>query len=490
MLLTMGIALYTSRIVLSTLGVEDFGIYNAVGGIVSMFGFINSSMAICTQRYLTFELGRGNSEALNRIFSSSLIILGIFSLLILLIAETIGLWFLYEEMNIPVNRMDATLWVFHFSILTALVNIMSVPYNATLIAYERMSAFAYISVFEVVLKLIIVFLLQVGIFDKLKLYAVLIFSVQLGIRMIYSSYCSRNFKETKFRFLFDKKLLKDMLSFVGWNLWGSCAGIAFTHGLNILLNIFFGPVVNAARAIAFQVQSAVTQFASNFQTAINPQITKTYASGELKYMHILIYSSSKLTFFFLLLLSLPFFVETDTILYIWLKIVPDNTVVFVRLILCITIIDSVANPLMVSAAATGKVRIYQSVVGGILLLILPISYIVLKCGGNPSSVFVVHLCICILVFIVRLYIVSSMIGLIITDYLQKVILKCIIVGGVSIILPVLFKNLLPDTFISFVFVCIICLLSVLACSYSYGLDIPERQFVLSKVSNFFSKFKR
>lgn len=490
MFLTMSVALYTSRVVLATLGVEDYGIYNAVGGIVTLFGFINSSMAASTQRYLTFELGRGNSDALNRIFSSSLIIHGLLSLLIFFLAETVGLWFLYTKMIVPVTRMEAALWVFHFSILTTLVSIMSIPYNATLIAHERMSAFAYISIIEVVLKLLIVYLLQVGEFDKLKLYAILMFTVQLGIRMIYGFYCSRHFMETKFRFVLDRKLFRDMLSFAGWNLWGSCASIAFTQGLNILLNIFFGPVVNAARGIAVQVQSAVIQFAFNFQNALNPQITKSYASNNFNYMHSLIYRSSKLTFFLLLFLSLPIFVETETILTLWLKTVPDYTIAFVRLMLCVAIIDAVANPLMVSAAATGKVKVYQSVVGGILLSILPISYVVLKCGGNPASVFVVHLCICVIAFAVRLYIVRPLIKLVVADYVRKVILRCISISGISIVIPILIKDILPNAMLSFVIVCFTCVLSVLLCSFCWGLDTGERQFIASKVYGIISKIKR
>lgn len=491
MFLTMIVSLYTSRVILAVLGVEDFGIYNAVGGIVAMFGFINSSMAVSTQRYLTFELGRGDIETLNHIFSSSLIIHGLLSLLIILLSETIGLWFLYAKMIIPIERMDAAFVVYQFSILTTVISIMSVPYNAILIAYERMSAFAYISVIEVILKLLIVYLLQIGEFDKLKLYAVLMFIVQLCIRLVYGFYCGRYFKkEVKFRFLLDKKLFQDMLSFAGWNLWGSCASIAFTHGINILLNMFFGPVVNAARGIAVQVQFAVGAFSTNFQNALNPQITKSYAVGDFTYMHSLMYRSSKFTFFLLLFLTLPIFIETKIILAFWLNTVPDYTVAFVRLLLCITILDAVANPLMVSAAATGKVRRYQSVVGAILLSILPISYFILKLGGNPVSVFVVHLCICMLAFVVRLYIVHNLVEFVMFDYVRKVIFRCLSVGVMSVILPILLNNILPATLFSFIGVCIACLISVSFCTFRWGLSVMERQFIVNKILKYISEKRK
>lgn len=490
MFLTMLVSLYTSRVVLNALGVEDFGIYNVVGGVVSMFGFINTAMAASTQRYLTFELGRENAEQLFKVFSTSVQIHACIALLIVLLAETIGLWFLYHKMTIPAGRMDAALWVYQFSILSTVVLIMSVPYNASIIAHERMSAFAYISVVEVVLKLGIVYVLLIGSFDKLKLYALLMFGVQLGIRLIYGRYCRRHFEETVYRRIWDKKLFKAMLGFASWNLWGNGAAILFTQGVNILLNLFFGPAVNAARGVAVQVQHAMSQFSYNFQTAINPQITKSYAVQDYGYMHNLIFKSSKLTFFLLLLLSLPVMLETETILSLWLKTVPDYTVVFIRLMLCVTIIDATANPLMVSAAATGRVRLYQGVVGGILLCILPVSYLVLKLGGSPSSVFVVHLCICVMAFTVRLYIIRPMIQLPLDRYWNEVILKCLSVAAVSFIVPLAVKGLLPEGILSFLTVCMACVMSVSLISFYGGLNKSERAFVREKIWQVISKFKR
>lgn len=493
MLFLMAVSLYTSRVVLNTLGVEDFGIYNVVGGVVAMFSFINGAMSTGTQRFLTFEIGRKDINRLKNVFSTSIVIHGLISLLVIILAETIGLYFFYEKLVIPADRINAALWVYQLSILSAIIMIMSVPYNAIIVAHEKMNAFAYISVLEIVLKLAIVYLLMIGRIDKLKLYAILIFLVQLTIRLVYSSYCNRHFKEAKFhKSLFNNKLFHEMIVFSIWNLWGGCAAIAFTQGLNILLNMFFCPTVNAARGIAVQVQNAIAQFSQNFQMALNPQITKSYATGDLTYMHSLIYRSSKFTFFLLLLLSSPVMLETETLLCLWLKNVPEYTVIFLRLMICVTIIDAVANPLMVSAAATGKVKVYQGVVGGILLCILPISYIALKLGGNPASVFIVHLCVCIIAFIVRLLIIRPMIKLILSDYIKKVILNCLTTGTIALIIPLFIKYSLTQApvWLTFFIVCCTSILSVILCTFFGGLTVSERQFVLNKLSALRYKLKK
>lgn len=490
MLFMMIVNLFTSRVVLNTLGIDDFGIYNVVGGVVSMFGFINAAMSTSTQRYITFELGKGNFTKLQCIFSTSINIHALISVLIFLLAETIGLWFLYYKMVIPSGRLDAAFWVYQLSVFSTIVAVMSVPYNATIIAHERMSAFAYISVLETVLKLLIVYLLMIGNWDKLIFYAFLIFCVQLIIRFVYGVYCHFHFVESRYHWNMDKVLFKEMTNFAGWNFIGSCAGIAFTQGVNLLLNMFFGPAVNAARGIAVQVQAAVTQFSGNFQMALNPQITKSYAVGDLQNMHSLVYRSSKFTFFLLLLLSLPVMIETKNILNMWLDVVPNYTVSFIRLMLCTSIIDSVAGALMVSAAATGRVRLYQSVIGGILLLILPVSYIVLKFGGNPVSVFWVHLCICIIAFIIRLFIIRPLIKISLSVYIRQVVMRCIGVGIIASCFPLFAYITLSNTTSAFLSVCLISVISTLMASYWVGLNKIERVFIQDKIRIFYHKLKK
>lgn len=480
MLFMMIVSLYTSRIVLGTLGIEDFGIYNVVGGIVAMFTFLNGAMATSTQRYLTFELGReGNIEQMKKVFNTSIIIHALISISILLLAETIGLWFMYSYMTIPESRMDAALWVYQFSILSMIVLVMSVPYNACIIAHEKMKAFAYISVLEVILKLLVVYILVFGAIDKLKLYAILIFCVQLLIRFIYGDYCRRHFKETHIQFVLNKKMLKEMTGFAGWNLVGSISFLGVVQGLNILLNIFFGPAVNAARGIAVQVQGTISNFSTNFQTALNPQITKSYANEDLDYMHQLIFKSAKYSFLLLFFLSLPLMIEMQQILGWWLKIVPDHTVNFTRLVLISTMIDCMANSLIVSAQATGRVRAYQICVGGILLLIVPLSYVCLLFIDIPEIVFIVNIFISLCAQIVRLYLLRKLISLNVYDYFKEVILKVISVSLLSVIIPLFIYFLLEPSLIRFVLVVGSCVISTGISIYFYGLKNTERKYVVN-----------
>lgn len=488
MLFMMAVQLYTSRVVLNTLGVEDYGIYNVVGGIVAMFGFLNSAMTTSTQRYITYELGKGNFERLKQVYTTSVNIHVIISIIVVILVETVGIWFLYNKMVIPADRMTAAMWVLQLSVLTTVIAIMSYPYNAAIVAHEKMSAFAYISVLEVVLKLAVVYLLTIWDFDKLILYAILIATIQLGIRFCYSGYCAKHFPETKYHFYWDKPLFEEMLGFAGWNLWGNLAGILFTQGLNMLLNVFFGPVVNAARAVAVQVQNAIQQFSSNFQMALNPQITKSYAVGQLCEMHKLIYRSSKFTFFLLFTLCLPVVIEAPIILEIWLKTVPDYTVIFLRIMIATMIIDATANPLMVSAAATGNVKVYQSVVGGILLAILPISYIVLKLGGAPWSVFLVHFCVCCTAYITRLFIIRPLIQLRVHTFVSEVIIRCLLVAVIAVVIPLSAHIFMPNSIITSLFVIAISVICASMSSFYIGLDKHEREVILTKAKTVIAKF--
>lgn len=490
MMFIMAVQLYTSRVVLNTLGVVDYGIYNVVGGIVTMFAFLNGAMVTSSQRYITFELGKGNIQRLKEVFTTCVQIHLFISLIIILLGETVGLWFLYEKMVIPEERFTAAMWVYQLSILTMCVQVMSVPYNSDIVAHEKMSAFAMISVVEVVLKLLIVYMLVIGDYDKLILYAILITVVQLFIRYLYTRYCNRHFAESRLIRVYDKVLIKEIGKFMGWNIWGNLATTLYGTGINLLLNVFFGPVVNAARAVAVQAETAIAQFSSNFLMAVNPQITKLYAQNNLKEMHILIFRASKFTFFLLLTLSMPVIIETESILTLWLKIVPDYTVIFLRLLLCIVIINSVAHPLMTAVAATGDVKLYQSLIGGILLSIVPISYIVLRLGASPESVYLVHLLVCIVAFITRLLVVKPLIKLSLRQYFVSVFLPCFIVMIVSMPLCLLVKSMLPSSFAAIFIVCAVCVLTTICSSYLFGLTSGERQFVHAKYLETVHKFYR
>lgn len=490
MLLTMAVSLYTSRIVLNTLGVEDFGIYNVVGGFVTMFGFLNSAMASATQRFLSFEIGRKDLIQLRNVFSMSVNIHFIIAFVILLLAETIGLWFVNTQLTIPPERMIAAQWVYQFSILALMVNIVSVPYNAIIIAHERMNVFAWVSILEVSLKLLIVFMLVWFGFDKLKLYAVLVFGVALVIRLIYGFYCSYNFRESKFRYYWDKPLFKTLINYAGWNLWGSIAGILYGQGVNILLNIFFGPIVNAARGIAYQVRGAVNQFVFNFQMAMRPQIIKSYASNDLKYMHQLIYQGAKYSFFLLLALSLPILLETEIILKLWLKIVPEYTVIFTQLIIINILIDSISGPLMTAAQASGKIKLYQGVVGGLLMLNLPISYLFLKLGHQPEVTLYISIIMSIVALIVRLKIVSQLVNLSITDYIKNVIFPIIPVIILSFIIPYVIINLITENFIRLLITGFSSITCTFITIYLFGLRKDEKEFLKKKIAQLTLQLKK
>lgn len=477
----MAVSLYTSRVVLSTLGIDDYGIYNVVGGFIGMFAFLNGAMAGCTQRFITIAIGKGDEQNLKKVFSTCVITHGMIALIVFILAETIGLWFVLEKLVIPETRMTAAMVVYQCSIVSTMVMIMSFPYNADIIAHEKMSAFAYISIFEAFANLGVVYLLYIGLFDKLAFYAVLLMIVKVSVIVVYRIYCKRHFVESVFRWLFDKRLLTEMLSFTGWNLWGGIAGTLMGQGINVLLNIFFGPTVNAARGIAVQVQSAVQMFATNFQTALNPQMMKSYAAGELQIMHMLLFRSAKFTFMLLLCLMLPLILEIDTVLGLWLKEVPKYTNIFVCLMLCISMVDAVSNPFMTASAATGKVKVYQSVVGGILLMIVPLAYIPLKLGAEPYSVFIVHLTIAIIAFITRIFIIRKLIDLSIKEYLMNAILPCLKVALPSIFISLAIKMSLPNELVYSIIVGVITLIMVPITSCLFGLTENERQFVLSKI---------
>lgn len=488
MLFTMAISLFTSRVILNTLGVEDYGIYNVVGGVVAMFGFINGSMTSATQRYITFALGKEDKNRLQKVFSTTLQIHTLIAGIIVLLGETIGLWFLYNIIQIPADRMDAAFWILQCSIMSTVIMIISVPYNADIIAHEKISAFAYLSILEVILKLAIVYMLVVFPFDKLIVFAFLMLAVQLLIRFCYSIYCNRHFEETKYKHVCDKDLFKEMTEFAGWSMFGNLSAVLYGQGLNVLLNVFFGPVVNAARAVALQVQNSIQGFVGNFQMAINPQITKTYARGDMSDMHKLMFRSARFSFFLLFFLSLPVLFETNFILTIWLKTVPENTVTFLRIIICTSLIYSLANPLIIANQATGKVKKYQAVCGTILLLILPISYVCLLLGCPAYTVFIVHFIIESVTQVARMIMLRPLIGIRLRDYFQHIYAKVLLVVAVSVFLPSLAYFNMEDNFLRFLSVGTLCVISVSASVYILGLSSNERTLIKAKAIAILSKF--
>lgn len=480
MLFLMIISLYTSRIVLNALGVEDFGIYNVAGGVVAMFSILSGSLSAAISRFITYELGKNNILKLKVIFSSAITIQIGLGIVIVFFAETIGIWFLNTQMNIPIERMVAANWVLQFSIITFIINLISVPYNAVIIAHEKMSAFAYISIFEAIGKLLIAYLITISPIDKLIFYAILMCVVAIAIRLLYGYYCKRHFDECRFHFIWNKQIFQQIFSFAGWNFIGASSAVLRDHGGNIIINLFCGPTVNAARGIAFQVNNAIQGFVSNFMTALNPQITKSYAVKNYTYMMTLIFQGARLSFYMLLLLSLPIIINTHYLLTLWLNTVPEHTVLFVRLVLIFAMSESISGPLITAMLATGNIRNYQIIVGGLQMLNLPISYILLSLGAIPETVLIVAVLISQCCLMARLYMLKKMIKLKIKDYLKKVYFNIITVSIIAIILPICMQERLAENFINFLLSSLICMLCTYLSIYYIGCSYEERKFIYNK----------
>jgi len=480
MLFTMTVSLYTSRIVLNTLGVSDFGIYNIVGGVVVLFSFLNNAMSSATQRFLNFEIGKNDFVQLRKIFCISMNVHVSIAFIVFILAETIGLWFLNTQLNLPLDRMNAANWVYQFTILTFIISILQVPYNATIIAHERMSFYAYVSIVEVSLKLSAVFLLQYLGYDKLKLYAVLICAVALIIITIYKLYCNKKFESSRYIFIWDASLYKQLLSFSGWSLFGSVANVGKTQVINILINIFCGVLVNAAMGITNQVSATLNGFVSNFQLAFNPQIVKSYAANDKEYLMSLIFKTSKYSYFLLFILSLPILLNTEYILKLWLKIVPEYTVQFCQLTIIYLLIESISGPLWMSVQATGKIKSYQIVISSLLLLNVPFSYILLKLNFIPYSVVLVSIGIGILALLIRIIFLRSLINLPIIQFLREVILIIFIVTILSIPLPFI-ESFYLDGFRRLIITSTTAIISLVLILYFIGLDINEKKYVKIRI---------
>lgn len=490
MLLTMGVAFYTSRVVLNALGVEDYGIYNVVGGVVAMFSFLTGMFTSATQRFLNYEMGLGNRKRLNEILSMSITLNTMIAVLIVLVSEIVGLWFINHKLVIPVDRLMAAHWVFQFSLLTMAVTIISTPYNAVIIANERMDVFAYISIIEVILKLGVAVIIASCGGDKLIVYGALLLFVALIIRGIYSVYCKRKFQECRYRFYWDKTLFREMGAFAGWNMYGNFAFVMITQGVNMLLNMFFGPVVNASRAIAVQVQTAIQGFSANFMMAVNPRITQDYAQGEKESMFRLVCVSAKLSFYLLLILIIPVLIETETLLKLWLKQVPEYSVVFVRLTLIQTLIGILTNPLQTAIQATGRMKKYQLLTGTLTLMNIPISYFLLCYGSDAPVVLVVYNVItCIMVFVL-LYLLNDIIDFPISLFVKKVLMPAL---GVLFVVSFASVPLLYVTNSLAVYMqLIIRVLWVVCISFfaiwKFGLAIGEKMFLKQYLSIIKSRF--
>lgn len=487
MILLMLVSLYTSRVILNSLGIDDYGIYNVVGGVVTMFTMLSGSLTAAITRFITFDLGKGDLDKLIKTFSASVTIQVILALIVFVLAETLGLWFMNTQLIIPEGRLVAANWCYQYSIVTFVINLISVPYNSAIIAHEKMSAFAYISIFEAIGKLVIAIAITVSPIDNLIFYGFLVAILAIIIRLIYGWYCKKNFEECHYKFIWDKELLKQMFSFAGWNFIGSSAVILRDQGGNIILNMFFGPAVNAARAISVKVNSVVSGFVTNFMTAMNPQITKSYASGDIDYMMKLLTQGAKLSFYMLLLISLPILLNTNYLLILWLKQIPDHTVLFVQLTLLLAMHECLAYPLTTAMLATGKIKKYQIVAGGLNMLNLPVAYLCLRVGCSPESVVVVAIAFSFLVQIARLVLLKSMINLNVGEFIVKVYGNIAIVSAVAIALPYFLNSVFEECLLRFLLISALAIITTIASAFFVGFTNEERHLVSSKVISIINK---
>lgn len=477
--------LYTSRVVINTLGIADYGVYNIVGGVVAMFSVVSATLTGTTQRYLTFELGKKERRRSLDVFGAALNIHLALSLILLLLFETLGLWFLNVYLNIPEGRLVATNWVYQFSLFTFLLNILSSPYNACIIANEKMGAFAYISILEVSLRLTAVLLLVYSPFDQLIFYSFLLFLVALLIRTVYVFYCKKNFAEAVYSFPRDKMLYKNMAGFAGMTFLGGLANILSNHGVNILYNIFFGVTVNAARGISVQVQSALTKFVVDFTTAINPQITKSYASNDINRSMDLVYKGAKFAFFLMLLLSLPIMAKAPYILTLWLKQYPDYTVAFVNLTLILAMTEVLSNTLTTAIFATGKIKRFCLWIGGLRIFNLPLCYLILKMGFSPVYAFYEIIVMNIVLLFVRVLVVSKLTNTNGWDYVRNVISRVVIVGAIASCITYLLNQIIPDSIIGVLVLTACSCIATATIIFLLGLKETEKRLIISFVKTKF-----
>lgn len=490
MFVMMAVGLFTSRVILDALGASDYGIYNVVGGLVTMFSVLTGAMSVATSRFLTFALGLGDKEQLRKTFVTAVNIHLLIAVAMIVIAEVAGIWFLNHKLNIPADRMEAANIVLQFSIATFVINLINVPYSSSIISHERMGIYAYFTLYDVFVKLIIVYALYVSPVDRLVIYALLLCLANLTTQIIYWIYCKRQFEECRYSFSLDKTLLKKMFGFIGWAFWGNAAVVAKDQGMTLLLNIFCGTLVNAAQGVANQVNAMVNRFVTNFMTAVNPQITKQYAAGEYESMNRLIIRSTKFSAFLMLVLIVPIIVNIDDLLGLWLVKVPMHTSSFVSLILFYSFVDCFTGGLITGILANGKIKVYEIALTIIYALNIACAYIVLRLGMSPESLYGLLIFFKVIVLGVQLVLGRKMFTLPLRIYLAamlRYVLPVLALGIILILIPWhLFNNIFARMACSIVIVEVLLLVAVIL----VGLEGNERAFIFNKVKEITNKIKK
>ncbi len=486
----MAIGLYTSRKLLLELGVTDYGICNVVGGLVSMFLMVSDSLSMAISRFITFSIGKFDEAKRNAVFCSTIVVQLVLIILFILIAETLGLWFFNNKLNIPANRIDASIVLYQLSIVSFCINLISIPYNAVIIAHEKMSAFAFISLYEATAKMATVFILSYTTIDKLVMFAILSCVVGLSIRLIYGFYCKKNFIECKFHFIFERNILSEILKFSGWNFLGTSAIILRVQGGNILLNLFFGPSVNAAKGISNQVNSMLHSFVANFTTALNPQIIKNFANGEMQHMNNLMMYGAKFSCFIMIILGTPFIIDIDYILHLWLGNVPEHSALFVRLIIIYTLFETLSVPIATGIVATGKIKYFEITSTCVELLNLPIAYILFHLGYFPETITLVFLVIAQLTLAIKLYFIHKATGFPLMEYIKNAYFRCIVVAALSCVPPYITYKLMNFSFCRLSVICLISWFSSCVLIYFLGCGKKEQKLIKEKAKQIYFKLKR
>lgn len=486
----MFISIYTSRIVLEALGVDNYGINNVVGGVVGMFSIISGPLTGSISRFLTFALGEENKEKLQKVFSLSINIQIFIGLIVIFIAEIIGVWFINNKLNIPPDRLIAAHWVFQLSLISFFIGLVNVPYGSCLVAHERMGVFAYMTIIDVVIKLLFAYAIFVTPFDKLITFAVLNVSVGIIMRIIYGIYCVRNFDECRYKWTtFDKSLAKEMTSFAWWGFFGNTAWMFNTQGVNILINMFFGVAFNAARGVAGQIEGAVMGFVGNFTTALNPQIIKSYASGDTKYLFSLICRGAKYTFFLILFFMIPVCLEADTLLSLWLKEVPPDSALFLRLSVMCTITTQFGGTAYNAIMATGKVRIYHITVTVIGCLVFPLTWVAYKIGLPVEATYYIFAPIYLILIGVRLLFLKKLMDFQIIYFVKEAIVPSLMVLIFSLIFPIIVVLSFPDNVFRLAFTTLVSILSVSLSVWFCGMTFSERNMIRGVLIKRFGRFK-
>lgn len=478
---SMLISLITSRVTLQTLGVVNYGVSDAVGGVIGMFSVVSGSLSGSISRFITYELGHGDSEKLKRIFSTAINIQLAIGFMIVLLGETLGVWFLNTQMNIPTDRMVAANWVLQFAIWSFFIGLTQVPYGACIVAHEKMNVFAWFSIIDSCLRLVIVYLLYISPYDKLITLSLLGFVVSLGMRIAQRIYCARTFEECHYQFIFDKGLLKEMTGFAGWSFLTNTAWIFNTQGVNLLINIFFGVTFNAARGVANQIQGFVTRFYGDFMTALNPQITKSYAAGELDEMNMLVCRGARFSYFLMFTLSLPFMFEAYQVLYLWLGLVPDYTVTFFRLSMIAALITLLGQTGVTASMATGRIKWYTIIITSVGFLVFPLTWIAFKLGMPVESTYIIYIVVYTLLDIIRLYIMRHLWGFPIMMYVRETFVPVILVTLLAIMIPWAMYLEIPDSVLKSFAVMAASVICAGASVILVGLKKNERQMLTEKV---------